>query len=229
MIILDFSFFAEILGSVAFAVSGAVLGIKREMDILGVFILAMVTTMGGGLLRDVILGNIPPVGLSNPIYIEIAILTSVLVILLYKRSTLEMAEKVLYSMRFFDAIGLGIFTGIGLVTGLKFFPDKPFLGVTTAVLTACGGGVIRDVLAMRIPFILKEEVYALASIIGAIIGYFIYGLVGATATLYISSIITMAIRFICMKYNICLPNFKAKGAMKEEKEKLAEELQEKRA
>jgi uncharacterized membrane protein YeiH len=206
--ILDLSFLAEILGSIAFAASGAVLGIKREMDVLGVFILAIVVTMGGGLIRDVVVGNMPPVGLSNPIYIEIAILTSVVVIIIYKRSTLEFAERLLFGMRFFDAIGLGVFTGIGLVTGLQFYPDKPFLAVTTAVLTACGGGVIRDVLAMRIPFILKEEVYALASIIGAVIGYLIYGYCGATGTLYISAIITMAIRFTCMKYNICLPNFK---------------------
>ena len=205
---LDLSFFAEILGSIAFAASGAVLGIKREMDVLGVFILAIVVTMGGGLIRDVVVGNMPPVGLSNPIYIEIAIVTSIVVILIYKKTTLEIAERLLYAMRFFDGIGLGVFTGIGLITGLRFYPDKPFLAVTTAVLTACGGGVIRDVLAMRVPFILKEEVYALASIIGAIIGYFVYSYAGPTATLYISSVITIAIRFTCMKYNVCLPNFK---------------------
>ena len=208
---LDLSFFLEILGSIAFAASGAVLGIKKEMDILGVFILAIVVTMGGGLTRDIVVGNIPPVGLANPIYIEIAILTAIVVMVVYKKSTLEFAEKMLYSMRHFDAIGLGVFTGIGLVTGLQFYPDKPFLAITTGLLTACGGGVIRDVLAMRIPFILKEEVYALASIIGAAIGYLIYGYVGPVATLYISSAITMIIRFACMKYNICLPNFKVKN------------------
>jgi len=208
--VLDLSFFLEILGSIAFAASGAVLGIKKEMDILGVFILAIVVTMGGGLLRDVVVGNLPPVGLSNPVYILLAIGTSIVIMIVYKKSTLEFAEKILYSMRHFDAIGLGVFTGIGLVTGLKFYPDKPFLAITTGLLTACGGGVIRDVLAMRIPFILKEEVYALASIIGAAIGYLIYGYVGSVATLYISSAITMIIRFECMKYNICLPNFKVK-------------------
>ena len=92
---LDLSFLAEVLGSIAFAASGAVLGIKKEMDVFGVFILAVMTTIGGGLIRDPILGNIPPVGLSNPIYIEIAFITTVAIIIIYKKSTIEFAEKLL--------------------------------------------------------------------------------------------------------------------------------------
>lgn len=154
----------EILGTVAFAMSGAFVAIEQKMDILGVIILGIATSIGGGVVRDVLIGDIPPVGLTNPIYAIIAIVVSLIVFIPKIRRHINMDHKLIV---FVDAIGLGAFTILGCIKALPFnnFLFQLFLGVLTGV----GGGVIRDVFAAQKPMIFVRHFYALASLIGALV------------------------------------------------------------
>ena len=139
----------EILGTIAFAVSGAVVAISKKMDIFGVAILGMTTAVGGGILRDLILGITPPAAFQSPGYALTSIAVSMLVFLPPVRRLLHWNEK-LYdtALLLFDAIGLGIFTVIGVQTAYIATGElNAFLAIFVGVVTGCGGGVMRDVFA----------------------------------------------------------------------------------
>ena len=138
----------EILGTIAFAISGAVVAISKKMDIFGVAILGMTTAVGGGILRDLILGITPPAAFQSPGYALTAIAVALLVFLPPVRRLLHWNEK-LYetALLLFDAIGLGIFTVIGVQTAYIARGElNAFLAIFVGVVTGCGGGVLRDML-----------------------------------------------------------------------------------
>lgn len=153
----------EIVGTVAFAISGAMIAIKKNMDILGVIILGMTTAVGGGIFRDIIIGKLPPTIFSNPTCAYIAIVVSIITFLPPIR---KYVEKYSHLILFVDAIGLGTFTVIGVKMGTNF--NNIFLEVFLGLITGTGGGVVRDVFAMEKPSIFVRNFYATASIIGAI-------------------------------------------------------------
>ena len=169
-----FIFVLEIIGTVAFASSGAMTAIEKKMDIFGVNILGATTAVGGGMMRDIILGVTPPAAFSQPVYILFSILTSTLLFaivytspeILHSRIKNKYYDKI---MLWCDTAGLGIFTVVGIQTASRILPqDNPFFFVFIGVLTGVGGGVLRDIMAGETPYILVREIYASAAIAGGI-------------------------------------------------------------
>ena len=154
----------EIIGTIAFSVSGAVVGIRKKMDILGVVTLGVITAIGGGIIRDIIIGVVPPTAFCDPIYTIIAIAAALIAFFPFisKKINLDHFIWVLT-----DSIGLGAFTIIGVQTGFAF--DNLFLEIFLGVITGVGGGVIRDICSGDIPMIFIKHFYACPCIIGAAI------------------------------------------------------------
>lgn len=199
----------NIIGTVSFAISGALVSVKARLDLFGVVFLGMVTAFGGGMMRDVLIGRQPAI-FSNPSLVGIALITGVVVfIILYinRKSILKLDMKITYFNNFFDAIGLGAFTVMG--TEIAFTSgvyENVLLSVSLGFLTAVGGGMIRDVLADTAPFILKKHVYALVSILGALIYYYLrlYGIAGGVASSVVIGLV-FALRMLATRYEWALP------------------------
>ena len=186
----------ELIGTVAFAVSGALVAIEKKFDIYGVTFLAIINAVGGGIIRDVMI-NLPlPVALADPVFVVICIATAAVVICFYK-----WVKKVNSLVVIFDAVGLAAFAAIGAKAALSNDVYTPFVVITLAVLTGTGGGALRDVFAREIPFVLRKEVYATACIIGAIAFLMAYPYTGAEWAMYICFGVTLAIRLICVKFD----------------------------
>ena len=194
----------EIIGTIAFAISGALIGIRKELDIFGVTFLAITTAVGGGIFRDVFLGNTPPTAFVKPIYCFISILSALLTFVFHKK--ILKLKNIIFIL---DAIGLGTFTGIGSTTAMAYNIDKPFLVISMGLLTGVGGGILRDVFVKDIPLVFRREIYAIASILGASSLYYAYSYFKNTLPLYICFIFTFTIRIIAVKYNLHLPVLRA--------------------
>ena len=163
----------DLLGTLAFAVSGALVAIRRRMDIFGVLVLAIVTATGGGILRDVIMGSLPPVTFLNPLYAGVSALTGLVVFLvMYFHPKLPQRVTAFYdwTMFIFDTLGVAAFTVDGVALAVNHgYRTNFFLMMFLGVITGVGGGVMRDILADRMPDILRKHVYALASVLGAVV------------------------------------------------------------
>ena len=157
----DVIFILDLLGSAAFAVSGAIVATRRGLDLFGVIVLSFVTATGGGIIRDLLLGTHPPLALQNMMYLAVA--TAAGVTTFY---TARWILKYRAWLEIFDAIGLGLFTVTGTSLGLSA-GIEPFAAALLGVTTGCGGGALRDVLAARVPSVLREDIYALACLLGA--------------------------------------------------------------
>ena len=157
----------ELIGAAAFAVSGAMTGIRKNMDIFGAFVLALTVAVGGGIIRDIILGAFPPAMFQNPIYALTAFLTCLIVFIPQVRDLLERSSRV---MLLADSIGLGIFTVSGAMRAFEVSENPTvFLAVFVGVITGVGGGLLRDVMAGDMPYIFVRHIYATASIAGALL------------------------------------------------------------
>lgn len=173
----DILFFAaEIIGTIAFSVAGSLVAIRRELDIFGTVVVGGVTAVGGGCIRDVLLGNLPPTMFKVPVYAIVAVVVSCIVFL---AEYLLPAEKVLASKQYeftvniFDALGLAIFVVVGINSAINCgHGDNAFLSICVGVLTGVGGGVMRDLFVKTVPMILRKQVYALPAIIGGVIYYY---------------------------------------------------------
>jgi len=201
-------FAAEIIGTIAFASSGAMIGIKKNLDVFGITVLGLCVAVGGGILRDIILGRIPPGAFENPVYAVVALATSLLLFLLVycKQEILNSRYMWIYEkiMTYCDAVGLGIFTTVGVYTGYEAGYRGEFFLVFLGVLTGIGGGMIRDVLADTMPFVLYKHVYAVAAMAGAVVC-----VAFIEEHLYIAmtsgSLIILLIRILAGKYQWHLP------------------------
>lgn len=168
-------FVAELIGIIAFAVSGAMLAAEKNLDIFGIIVLGVVTAFGGGVIRDLLLGITPPAMFTNFHCIWAATLSSVLVFFIYRYLFLHQGQfhfplHIDYRglVNFFDAIGLGVFSLTGTQVAINCgHGDNPLLAVTLGVITGIGGGMIRDVLNNEVPGVLRKHIYALAAILGA--------------------------------------------------------------
>ena len=202
------TFILEMIGTIAFAASGALVGSEQKMDIFGVSVLGVITAVGGGMIRDVTLGITPPGVFQKPVYAAVAVLTSVLVffLLYFKREMLKgnvTYDKVMLVM---DSVGLGIFTVVGVNTGIRQgFADNTFLLVFVGTITGVGGGLLRDMMAEVPPYIFVKHIYACASIAGAWICVIIYRSYGELPAMVVSSLIVMLIRFLAAHYRWNLP------------------------
>lgn len=161
----------ELTGTIAFASSGAMLAIQKEMDLFGVGVLGVTASVGGGLIRDFILGLIPPLMFQKPVYTAVAVAASMLLffIVYAKRNLKNDKITAAYNkiMLIFDTVGLGIFTVTGINTARNAGYDQAFLLIFVGVITGVGGGLLRDIMAQEKPYILTRHIYACASIVGA--------------------------------------------------------------
>lgn len=171
----EFIFILELIGTVAFASSGAMIAIEKKMDIFGVNVLGATTAVGGGIMRDIILGLTPPGAFSHPVYVLVAALTStILFVIAYAKPTaFESRVKTDYYdklMFWCDTAGLEIFTVVGIQAAVRAVGgENVFFFVFIGTLTGVGGGVLRDIMAGETPYILVKHIYACAAIAGGIV------------------------------------------------------------
>lgn len=157
---MDLLFSLDLIGTAAFAASGALAGIRRGMDLFGVLVLGMVTAIGGGTLRDLLLGDSPPFCLQNETYLWLPATVALLVFFAHR-----FLPKIESPLLYFDAIGLGTFVVIGTGKALSFHTG-PLGAVLMGVMTGTAGGVIRDILCNEVPLIMRREIYASACLLG---------------------------------------------------------------
>ena len=213
-------FFIEIIGTIAFASSGAMVGIKKQMDLLGVCVLGMTTAVGGGMIRDLILGVTPPVMFQNPTYALIAIAFSVLVfcgLYFFQNKLTNKKIQGVYDklMMIFDSLGLGLFTVVGVTTAINIgYETTGFLQIFVGVLTGVGGGVLRDIMAGNTPYIFVKHVYASASILGAIVCVLVERWFGELPAMLIGAAVVFVIRILAAHYKWNLPRIPQAGEEK---------------
>ena len=198
-VILIYAF--DLFGTMAFAVTGAFKAIEHKSDIVGIIILSIITGVAGGTIRDIIIGKFPPNSISDPSYVIVSVASAVTLFFLY-----PYLKKHWNVFLKFDAIGLGVFSITGATFAFNIF-GLNFLAMAFAgILSAVGGGILRDVFVNEVPIIFVKELYATASFAGIVAFYLL--LVG-NIPLYIASvsgiIITTSLRLVAMKYNWNLP------------------------
>lgn len=202
----------EILGVIVFAITGALEAIKSGLDLLGVLIIGVTTAVGGGIIRDLVLGINPPASFNDPKYIYIAGATALIVFSFayYNKKVMGNASIKIFDkiLTLTDAIGLAVFTVLGMKVAYALsYEYRGVIYVFVGLITGVGGGVIRDVLLQKVPYILERNIYASASIIGAIIFYFMtkYGLLTEALRMEISILIIFSIRMYAARHNLDLP------------------------
>lgn len=213
------TFIMEMIGTVAFAASGAMVGAKRKMDIFGICVLGVITSVGGGITRDVILGLTPPGVFQNPIYALVATVVSCLVfmVLYLKQELLEGEFRITYEkiMLIMDSIGLAIFTVVGVNIGIRQgYLQNTFLLVFLGTITGVGGGLLRDMMAGVPPYIFVRHIYACASIVGALVCVWMHRSFGAVEAMVVSSAVVLLIRYLAAHYHLDLPRLELKDTLK---------------
>ena len=190
----------DLVGTAAFAASGAWAGIRREMDLFGVLVLGLVTATGGGTLRDLLLGDTPPFIFKNETYLWLSIVVS-LVVFIAHRHLARLQHPLLY----FDAVGLGTFVVIGTGKALEF--QMGFIGsVMMGVMTATAGGMVRDILSTRVPLVLQREVYASACLAGGALLYLLHLTpLPHNWAMLLAALAVITIRLLAIRYNWSLP------------------------
>ena len=192
--------FLDIIGTMAFAMSGALTAMNKKMDPFGVFIIAFVTAVGGGTLRDIMIGRTPVGWMLDLTYVYVIIIGFVLAIIFRKKF-----DTLRTSLFLFDTIGLGVFTLIGLEKGINI-GLHPVICVALGTMTACFGGVIRDILCTEIPVIFRREIYATICILGGIIFFVLREFKFENDLLYLTtSLIIISIRLMAVKFKWYLP------------------------
>ena len=200
----------EIIGTIAFASSGAMVGLSKKMDIFGVMTLGLVTAVGGGVIRDLVLGNTPPATFRNPIYAVVALAVSAILFVPAVRRFLFKKQKIYdKSMLFMDSLGLGIFTVVGIETALLSGENSVFLLIFVGMITGIGGGVIRDILAGNTPYILIKHFYATASLIGAVVFIILWNLSLSGIAYAFGAATVVVLRLFAAKYHWSLPKAKS--------------------
>lgn len=206
-------FIVEILGTIAFATSGAMVAINKKVDIFGVLVLSAITALGGGCIRDVLIGSLPPRMFSDYRYVIAATVVALFVFIVAYifRDLYEKGQKTVDSVNnYIDAIGLGIFTVTGVQVAIESgYKSNAILAICLGVITGIGGGVLRDVMLGEIPFVLKKRIYALASIAGGVTYYSLsFTSLGRTKSIIIAVAMTFVIRLLATIFKLNLPKVK---------------------
>lgn len=211
MLIADVAFYLfDLLGTAAFAISGAMVACKKKADLFGIVFLSVITALGGGMTRDTLLGNCPPALFSNWPDLTVALLMALTVFFCvrYHSEAYYREEAVVERINnIVDAVGLGIFAVTGCqVTIQAGYGDNWFLVVCMGMLTAVGGGLLRDIILGEIPFILTKYIYALAAIAGSV-SYCVlyYAGVNETIAMSVGICVTFGLRWLATKYRWNLP------------------------
>ncbi len=203
----------EFIGIAAFAISGAMAAIDREADIFGVLFLAVITALGGGVLRDMMLGHFPPSMFASYAYILTAVICALAVFVdayVRQESYRRNQKKLDGIVNVFDALGLAVFTVSGMNIAIEAYGlSNPILPALLGMTTGVGGGMLRDVLTGRMPGVLYKRVYAVASLAGALVYYALlcFGadrLTGAVAAIAL----ILLTRLLATRYKWNLPRIK---------------------
>jgi uncharacterized membrane protein YeiH len=203
----EFLIFLELLGTMAFATSGALVGLRKNMDVFGVCILGLTTAVGGGVLRDVILGNTPPATFQDPIYAGVAVVSSLVLFLPRLRRLLMWDQKRFDRVMFLmDTIGLSLFTVAGVRVTFACDPEPSlFLVVFLGVVTGVGGGVLRDILAGDTPYIFVKHIYASACLAGALVCGLMWRNAGDVPAMLTGAAVVFLIRALSAHFRWNLP------------------------
>ena len=200
----------EWIGTISFATSGALVAIRHRLDLFGVATVGAITAVGGGIMRDCMLGNVPPKIFSDPVIVIVAVVTTMIVFqiaYLYRKKFQELNEIVDTVNLLFDALGLAAFSITGVeVACMANQKENVLLVIVMGVITGVGGGVLRDVLVNEKPYILTKHIYALVSVCGCCLYYLLGVRLGFTvfATVFVL-IFTVAVRLLAAKLHWKLP------------------------
>lgn len=206
-------FFAvlEIAGTISFAISGAMAAIEKRVDLFGVILLGVTTSLAGGIVRDVVIGRVPPAAFADYKYMAIAIITSLIVFMLARvyhehyKDNLKLINNI---NNVFDAAGLGAFTITGANVALALgYRMNGFFVVFLAVVTGIGGGILRDLMIGEIPFVLRKRIYAVASLTGGYVYYLLYVRTGmdVTTAAFLGIMVVFGLRMLATVFKWNLP------------------------
>lgn len=191
----------DLLGTATFSISGVLVAMKKRLDLFGVLTIAAVTAIGGGTLRDLLIGNMPVGWIQNPKYLVVIVISAILAVLFQTR--LDYLRRSLF---LFDTIGIGLFTLVGIEKGLEA-GLSPIICVVLGTMTACFGGVIRDILCNEIPVIFRKEIYATACLAGGIFYFVLTAFELNDTYAYFGGIaVIIFLRLIAVRFAIALPN-----------------------
>ena len=190
----------EILGTMAFAMSGVLTAMEKKLDLFGVFIIAFATALGGGTLRDVLIGKVPVGWMLNLEYVYMILIGFVFAVVFRKKF-----DKLRTSLFLFDTIGLGVYTLTGLRKGIEI-GLHPIICIALGTITACFGGVIRDILCNEIPVIFRKEIYATICIFGGMLFFALKTFQINDEIIYITTVfVVISIRLMAVKFKWQLP------------------------
>lgn len=204
----------ESLGVVAFSISGAMVAIRRKTDLFGVVLLAIITTLGGGLTRDVIFSFTPPAFFNSKEYLLLSAIVAIIVFLFAKKFSntyLQNEIRIEHINDIFDALGLGIFAVMGVKASFQHgYAGSALISISCGLITCICGGMLRDVLTNSTPFVLVKRIYALAALAGASVYYvlFVYGSeigLNDSLAMIIGLATTFILRILAMAFNWNMP------------------------
>ena len=197
---MDVIYTIDILGTFAFAISGALVALDQDLDLFGVLIIGFVTAVGGGMLRDILI-DAHPINWMGDLNYLYTIFTGVFITLLFKSKILPLSK----ALFIFDTVGISVFTLLGLKKGLSF-ELHPLISLIMGMISAVFGGVLRDVLTNKVPLIFQKEIYASACLAGGIV-FLLLRLTTLSADLnfIISASVIITIRLVVVKFELELP------------------------
>lgn len=198
----------EIVGVISFALSGAMTALRRQMDIFGICVLGLTTACGGGIIRDLILGQTPPAAFRDPLSVSLAVAVSVVVFIPAVRRLLYHNRRAYELLLLWaDSVGLGIFAVSGVCVAIEAgYASNRFLTVFVGVLTGVGGGVLRDIFAGDRPYIFVKHVYACAALLGALVCDLLWQPVGRNAAMLAGFAVVLVIRLCSAHFRWSLPH-----------------------
>ena len=197
----------DILGVIAFAISGVSVAMKKRMDVFGLLIIAFVTSVGGGTVRDVLIGQTPVTWMTNMTYVYVILAATVFTIIFQSK-----INYLRMSLFLFDTIGIGLYTVVGVEKGMMA-GLHPIICIALGTMTACFGGVIRDILCNEIPVIFRKEVYATACIAGGVVYFALRQLpIDNNIIFVIAGAVVITIRLVAVRFQISLPSVYKKSS-----------------
>ena len=198
----------EILGTVAFAISGALVAIEKKMDLFGVAILGLVTATGGGVIRDLLLGQVPPRTFTDPVYAIVALGTSLVIFIPWVRRIHGRAKKVRdILLLIVDSLGLGTFAMVGMEFAVAAgYGKNTFLLIFVGVVTSVGGGILRDMLAGNRPYVFVKHFYATAALLGCVVFVLVRLFAPDMAAMFAGAGVIFVLRILAAVFRWRLPS-----------------------
>ena len=217
----------QLIGTVAFSVSGAAVGIRKEMDLFGVCILGTATAVGGGILRDLMLGLTPPMAFRDPVWLIVGLVASLLAFFPALRRPALRARRFWDTVLLVsDAVGMGVFGATAIELSQRAGQSSVWLLIFVALLTGTGGGVLRDILGGEVPGVFRKHVYASALLVGAGLFLLVQPLLPETAAVLLSVAVTVTLRCLAAHYRWNLPRAHALAEPEQGGSKAMDELRE---